>query len=113
MTVSRILGTLLLCTLAVGTAQAEEGTQGSSNSSGGSVLDKTGRAIEKGAKATANGVEFVAKKVAGGLETGARATGRALNSAADAVGIETGSNKQAAAKSTSEKASSTDTNASQ
>ena len=111
MTVSRVLTTLLLCTQAVGVAQAEEGTQGSN--SGGSVLDKTGRAIEKGAKASANGVEFVAKKVAGGLETGARATGRALNSAADAVGIETGSNSKAPAKSTSEKAASTDTNASQ
>jgi hypothetical protein len=107
MTVSRVLTTLLLCTLAVSAAQAEEAAQGS----GDSLLDKTSRAMHKGAKATANGAEYVAKKVVGGLETGARATGRALNSAADAVGIENGNNK-APAKSAPEKTSSADTNAS-
>lgn len=77
MTVSKYAAILLLCTLGSSIAQAEEA----------SLVDKTGRAINKGAKATADGAEYVAKKVVNGLETGAKATERGFNSAAAAVGL--------------------------
>ena len=80
MTVSRYLAALLLATVAVCAAQAEEAAQGDS------VIDKTGRAIGKGAKATADGAEYVAEKVVKGVKRGANATGNALDRAGHATG---------------------------
>jgi hypothetical protein len=93
MTVSRSLAALLLCTVAVCSAQAEEPAQG-----GSGVIDKTGRAVGKGAKAAAEGAEYVAEKVVNGVKRGAnatahaverggRATGKALGTAAEKVGL--------------------------
>ena len=90
---------VLLAALAVGSVQAEEPTpsQGDSGSDSG-VIDKTGRAVGKGAQAAADGAEYVAEKVVKGVKRGAtataraidrggRATGKALGTAADKVGL--------------------------
>lgn len=110
MTVSRFLTALLVSTLAICSVQAEEAAQGNS------VIDKTGRAIGKGAKATADGAEYVAEKVvhgvkrganaaARGVERGAHATGNALETAAEKVGIKgNGGNSKDSAASTGSKA---------
>lgn len=88
MTVSRYLAALLASTLAVCSVQAEEAAQGDS------VIDKTGRAVNKGVKAAGDGVEYVAEKVVHGVKRGAaaverggRATGKALGKAAEKVGV--------------------------
>ena len=51
------------------------------------VIEKTGAAIERGAKAAANGIERGAKATAQGVERGAQATGRALNKVSEKIGI--------------------------
>lgn len=52
-----------------------------------SVIERTGAAIERGAKATANGIERGTKAAAHGVERGAQATGRALSKASQKIGI--------------------------
>lgn len=88
MNASRTFTALLAATLAVCSVQAEEAVQGDS------LIDKTGRAVGKGAKAAADGAEYVAEKVVHGVKRGAdaverggRATGKALGNAANKVGI--------------------------
>ena len=82
-----------------GLAQAatnEAGESGTETSPG--VIEKTGNAIEHGAKATANGIERGAKAAvkgikrgakaaANGIERGARATGKAAHKAAEKIGV--------------------------
>lgn len=51
------------------------------------VIEKTVAAIERGAKATANGIERGAKSTAQGVERGVQATGRALNKVSEKFGI--------------------------
>jgi hypothetical protein len=55
------------------------------------VIERTGAAIERGAKAAANGIERGAKATAHGVERGAQATGRALNKVSEKIGISKGS----------------------
>lgn len=55
------------------------------------VIERTGAAIERGAKAAANGIERGAKATAHGVERGVQATGRALNKASEKIGISKGS----------------------
>jgi phage-related protein len=94
----RLLLVSLLC-ISVAQAESSEAAQ-----SGDSVIDKTGNAIAKGAKATANGVEFVVEKTVNGIKHGANATtnamnrgghatGKALGKAADKVGVGGGQGK--------------------
>ena len=51
------------------------------------VIERTGAAIEHGAKAAAHGVERGAKAAAHGIEVGVQATGRALNKVSQKIGI--------------------------
>jgi hypothetical protein len=78
-------------------ARAEDSARSAANTASG-VAAKVGKAIERGAKAAANGVERGvnaaasgvqrgAKATANGIERGAKATGNALDGAAQAVGI--------------------------
>lgn len=95
-TIRKLLPLLLLGSLAVSAAQAADDAAPAQG--GDSVIDKTGRAIKKGAQAAADGAEYVAEKVVNGvkrgakatgnaLERGGQATGRALGKAADKVGV--------------------------
>jgi hypothetical protein len=86
-----LLKALLLfasCCLFVMTAQAES-SQAPEKSP--TVIERTGVAIERGAKAAANGIERGAKATAHGVERGAQATGRALNKVSQKIGISKGS----------------------
>ena len=78
-------------------ARAEDSARSAANTASG-VAAKVGKAIERGAKAAANGVERGvnaaasgvqrgAKATANGIERGAKATGNALDGAAQTVGI--------------------------
>ena len=51
------------------------------------MSERTGAAIEHGAKVTAHGVERGAKAAVHGIEVGVQATGRALNKASQKIGI--------------------------
>lgn len=51
------------------------------------VIQRTGAAIERGAKATAHGIERGAKATAHGIEVGVQATGRALKKASQKIGL--------------------------
>lgn len=95
-TVRKLLPMLLLGSLYLCVAQAAD--EAAPAQGGDTVIDKTGRAIKKGAQATADGAEYVAEKVVNGvkrgakatgnaIERGGKATGRALGKAADKVGI--------------------------
>lgn len=57
------------------------------------VIEKTGAAIEHGAKAAANGVERGARAAGHGIERGLQATGRALTKASDKVSEKLGIGK--------------------
>jgi hypothetical protein len=86
-----LLKTLLLLAsgcLFVMTAQAESSH---ATEKSPTVIERTGAAIERGAKAAANGIERGAKATAHGVERGAQATGRALNKVSQKIGISKGS----------------------
>jgi hypothetical protein len=86
-TLKPLLKTLLLLAsgcLLVMTAQAESSH---ATEKSPTVLERTGAAIERGAKATANGIERGAKATAHGVERGAQATGRALKKVSQKIGI--------------------------
>lgn len=74
-------------------AQAAPNNDGEAGSP--TVIEKTGAAIEHGAKATANGVERGARAAGHGIERGLQATGRALNKASDKVSEKLGIGKPA------------------
>jgi hypothetical protein len=80
-----VSGSVLL--LSAQTASSNEGA-GSSPT----VMERTGAAIEHGAKAAANGIERGAKATGQGIERGLQTTGRALNKASQKIGITKGSN---------------------
>ena len=95
-TAKKLLPLLLLGSLCLSVARAADEPPPAQG--GDTVIDKTGRAIKKGAQATADGAEYVAEKVVNGvkrgakatgnaIERGGKATGRALGKAADKVGI--------------------------
>ena len=74
--------------LFVMTAQAESRDAAAKSPT---VIERTGAAIEHGAKAATHGVERGAKAAAHGVKRGAQATGRALSKASQKVGISKGS----------------------
>ena len=76
----------------------ETGESGTESESAPSVVEKTGNAIEHGAKATVSGIERGSKAalrgvkrgagaVANGIEHGVRATGKAAHKVAKKIGI--------------------------
>lgn len=89
---SRSLKPLFLLALAclfTMTAWAESGdvSKADAGNPPSTVIEKTGAAIEHGAKAAASGIERGAKAAAHGVERGAQATGRALSRASQKIGI--------------------------
>ena len=87
LTLKPLLKTSLIlasCCLFVMTAQAESNH---ATEKSPTVIERTGAAIERGAKATANGIERGAKATAHGVERGVQATGRALKKVSEKVGI--------------------------
>lgn len=81
-------------------AGAHAASNGEGETSSPTVLEKTGAAIEHGAKAAANGVERGAKAAGHGIERGLQATGRALNKASDKVSDKLGIGKPAGGEKT-------------
>lgn len=87
----RTLAILVVGAAFLASAQAAPDSDGDAKSP--TVIEKTGAAIEHGAKATANGVERGAKAAGHGIERGFQATGRALNKASDKVSEKLGIGK--------------------
>ena len=87
-----LLPLVACCALLTG-AQAAPNNDGDTSSP--TVIERTGTAIEHGAKATANGVERGARAAGHGIERGLQATGRALNKASDKVSEKLGIGKPA------------------
>jgi len=95
----KVSAVLAATCLFLGVAQAgtnEAGESGTEATPG--VIEKTGNAIEHGAKAAASGIERGtkaavrgvkrgAKAAAGGIEHGAQATGKAAHKVAEKIGI--------------------------
>lgn len=83
------LSLLAAACLLMMTAQADSGESPKADAGNQSptVIEKTGAAIEHGAKAAASGIERGAKAAAHGVERGAQATGRALSRASQKIGI--------------------------
>ncbi len=79
-----IFFSLLILSIDAKAAESETPQSGSAAEPG--VVVKVERAVERGAKAAANGIERGAKAAAHGVERGVQATGRAANRVAKKIG---------------------------